>query len=324
MRPAASPRISVIVPVFNTGAFLDEAVDSVLNQVGTAKCAVPAFELILVDDASTDPLTLQALERISGADPRVVVVRNTRGKGAAGARNTGILHASGEWLAFLDSDDIWTPTSLALRWEVVSANPGVQWLAGRFRFLKPDAGGAGKKAVFESRESLWTRFDTERRSAGVTRLATPVDEFTKSCFIGIISVLIRRDLAIRKGMFNESLRRAEDYYLWFRCAFDTDLWLIESDVSFYRIRADSLTHGDAPRHLCEDQMVELLLASTDATVHRQAYLKRFDLVMQDFCYFYRDKKQFRLAFGTALRWLRKRPHKPAAWRELTACCLRAG
>jgi len=327
MNQVAEPEISIIMPVFNTGRYLNDAVDSVLHQKPTVDCAVPAFELVLVDDASTDPETLEILARLSTADPRIVVLKNDRKKGAAGARNTGVLKSRGAWIGFIDSDDVWTPTSLALRWHQIRTNPQAQWVAGRFRFLKPETdasvGGSGQ-SVFRKYDALWQEFDLAHRPAEFVRLEKPVQEFAKSCFIGIISVLIRRDLILKKGMFNESLRRAEDYHLWFKCAFDHDLWMTQADVSYYRIHSASLTHGDAPRLLYEDQMIELLLKSPEASVHRDVYLRRFDLVMQDTCYFYREKKLFKKALGTALQWLRKRPLKVAAWKELTACCLRAG
>lgn len=323
MGQVSDPEVSIIMPVFNTGCYLSDAVDSVLFQKPTADCAVPTFELVLIDDASTDPETLKILERLSTADPRIVVLKNNRKKGAAGARNTGILQSKGLWLGFIDSDDVWTPTSLALRWRHIRANPQVEWVAGRFRFLKHEADVSGR-SVFKRYEALWEEFDLSHAPADFRLLEKPVREFANSCFIGIISVLIQRDLVLKKGMFNESLLRAEDYHLWFKCASDHDLWMTQADVSYYRIHTASLTHGDAPRLLYEDKMIELLLKSPDANIHRDVYLRRFDLVMQDTCYFYRNKKMFNKAFNTTLKWLRKRPLKMAAWKELTACCLRAG
>lgn len=323
MHQAAEPEISIIMPVFNTGRYLEDAIASVLYQQPLGDHAVPSFELVVIDDGSTDPETLDILDRFSKADSRIVLLGNQRKKGAAGARNAGILQARGAWLGFIDSDDVWMPASLAARWHHIRTHSEAQWVAGRFRFLKAEADARGV-SVFQQREALWGEVGPAPLSAAFDRMEKPIAAFAKSCFIGTTTVLIRRALVLQKGLFNESLHRAEDYHLWFKCAFDNDLWMTQADVSFYRIHSASLTHGDAPRLLYEDQMIELLLRSPEANVHRGALLQRFDLVMQDTCYFYRGKKMFKKARHTALQWLRKRPLKAAAWKELAACCLQAG
>jgi glycosyltransferase involved in cell wall biosynthesis len=148
-----SPRISVIMPVFNTGGFLAEAIDSVLHQQATASMPLPSFELIVIDDGSTDPQTLEILSDRSN-DPRVTVLNNQRKKGASGARNTGIEHARGDWIGFLDSDDLWFPHSLSQRWKAIVANEGVRWIAGQFRFLRPNSSESSGQ-VFESAQTLF-------------------------------------------------------------------------------------------------------------------------------------------------------------------------
>lgn len=99
----AAPAISVILPTYNRARSLSRAVDSVLSQT------FRDFELIVVDDASTDG----SLETLGGVDdPRVRCLRLDRNRGAAGARNAGIATARADWIAFQDSDDVWLPTKL--------------------------------------------------------------------------------------------------------------------------------------------------------------------------------------------------------------------
>lgn len=104
-----APMISIIMPVFNTGAYLIEAINSVLNQQPVSGCELPSFELLIVDDQSIDQETIEILDGASLLDTRIQVFKNQRKKGAAGARNTGIMNARGKWIGFLDSDDIWFP-----------------------------------------------------------------------------------------------------------------------------------------------------------------------------------------------------------------------
>lgn len=98
--------VSVIIPTYNRAAWLPRSMKSVFDQTHTD------WDLIVVDDRSTDQ-TKEYVTQLSQSDPRIRYVSNTRGKGVSGARNTGIDLASGKFIAFLDSDDEWTPNHLA-------------------------------------------------------------------------------------------------------------------------------------------------------------------------------------------------------------------
>lgn len=100
------PLVSIVMPVYNS-AWLKEAVESVLSQT------YPEFELILVDDCSTAPKTLETLENLDG-NRRVKILRNTKNMGISAGTNVGIEAASGEYIAFMDHDDLLHPDALAL------------------------------------------------------------------------------------------------------------------------------------------------------------------------------------------------------------------
>ncbi|SEK46408.1 Glycosyltransferase involved in cell wall bisynthesis [Pseudobutyrivibrio ruminis] len=95
--------VSVIMPSWNTAGYIMESVESVLNQT------YQNWELIIVDDASTDG-TVDLLKQVD--DPRVKVFVNEQNSGAAVTRNRAMREAKGDWIAFLDSDDLWSPTKL--------------------------------------------------------------------------------------------------------------------------------------------------------------------------------------------------------------------
>ncbi|APW38426.1 hypothetical protein RD110_15495 [Rhodoferax koreense] len=309
------------MPVFNSGDYLREAVHSVLHQLPIDDRPLPSLELIIVDDHSTDARTVAMLAEIAGMDDRVRVITNQRSKGAAGARNTGIAQASGAWIGFIDSDDIWLSYALALRWHYIESNPGIRWIAGRFKLLRTELtlaqyqADCARLAADMAGTSQYPRLE---------HLPRPFLDFAKECLIQTTAVLIQRDLINEMGLFNEKLHRAEDYHLWFQCAVANDLWRIDYEISYYRIHAASLTHGETPRYLKEDLMIEMLLQGELAGAHRASLVRRLDMVMQDHCYFYRGRKQYGNAFGMAMKWVGKRPLQVGGWKELLAATLRRG
>jgi len=106
---AAVPKISVVVPVYNVEAYVEKCVDSVLAQTNRD------FELILVDDGSTDG-SGAICDRLAEKDSRIRVIHQENA-GLGGARNTGIAQARGEWISFVDSDDWLEPDILEKAWQ---------------------------------------------------------------------------------------------------------------------------------------------------------------------------------------------------------------
>lgn len=114
------PVVSVIMPAYNAAAFVAESIESVLGQ------SYPAFELIVVDDGSSDD-TAAIVERYAQADARVQLIRCRNSGKPSIARNTGIERATGDYLSFLDSDDLWHPERLARTVAGMRAHP--EWTA---------------------------------------------------------------------------------------------------------------------------------------------------------------------------------------------------
>ncbi len=133
-----APRVSVIIPTYNRAAYLAEALPSVFSQT------LGALEVIVVDDGSTDA-TAALLRRCT--DPRLRVAAQAR-RGAAAARNRGVLLARAPHLAFLDADDLWQPNKLALQTAALAAAPGLDMVFGYYEdFHDAAAGGAVRPAA---------------------------------------------------------------------------------------------------------------------------------------------------------------------------------
>lgn len=119
-------RVSAVIPAFNRRTYITRAIDSVLRQT------VPVDEILVIDDGSTDD-TAEVVEGRYGSAVRVVRQQNS---GVAGARHRGIQEAGAEWIAFLDSDDEWTPDRNRELLQAAEAVPAeVAWIFGDLRFV---------------------------------------------------------------------------------------------------------------------------------------------------------------------------------------------
>lgn len=168
------PSVSVIMAVYNGEAFIREALASVRSQ------SVAPLETIVIDDGSTD----RTAELVQG-EPGVTLLQQ-RNAGASAARNAGLARASGDWIAFLDADDIWMPCKLEKQLSLALAQPELGMIAGRhLPFLEQ-----GMKCP------AW--LNPQHLSDGTQSFVSSV-------------LLCRRALLDRIGLFNESLRFAEDF-----------------------------------------------------------------------------------------------------------------
>ncbi len=190
-------RVSVIIPAYNAARTLPATVQSVLAQ-GVDDC-----EIIIVDDESQDETVLVATQLAAEARwPIRVYQQANRGQGAA--RNRGAAEATGEWLAFLDADDIWLPGSLLARLTGAQINDA-QLVYGLVEKMN-DAG--------ESLGSLPVR----HYLAGAQEGGTLARRIFLGNIIGTSGVMVRRELFAASGGFPETqeLRGTEDFDLWMR------------------------------------------------------------------------------------------------------------
>jgi glycosyltransferase involved in cell wall biosynthesis len=198
------PLISVIIPTYNRGWIITEAIDSVLAQ------DYKNYELIVVDDGSTD----NSREILDNYGQDIIVLRQAN-KGVSAARNRGIAEAGGQLVAFLDSDDLWLPRKLSRQVDFFKLNPD---------------------AVINQTEEIWIRNgvrvnpkDRHRKSSGMI--------FERSlglCLVSPSAVMIKKTLFDAVGVFDESLPACEDYDLWLRISCRYPVHLIDTPLIIKR------------------------------------------------------------------------------------------
>jgi glycosyltransferase involved in cell wall biosynthesis len=213
------PLISVIIPAFNVEDYIAEAIRSV--QVQTME----NLEIIVIDDSSNDG-TRRIVENFT-CDPRVRLVLNRRANGGtSGARNAGLEVASGQYIGFLDGDDMWHPAKVQRHLSQMECQPDIDLTFSRWSTM--DERG----------------IDTGRVTRPPRKRRFQMEDLLKENIVGGSSNVICRKLAIeRAGVFDVSLKAAVDLDLWLRISRlrDGNICFIDDVLTFYRLRAGQIT-----------------------------------------------------------------------------------
>lgn len=207
--------VSVIIPAFNSGKYIQEALDSVLAQ------SHEPLEIIVIDDGSTDDT-----EAVVSSFGDKVIYRRQENAGSGKARNTGISLAKGKWIAFLDSDDVWYNNHLKKLMDRLATNTKADMVYGAQRFVNEDGTPSAHKHQQDNYPEGWIFADMFEANY----VATP-------------AVIVRRSLVLKLGGFSESpvLRNGQDNDLWLRISANS-LILSEPDVVFdYRRHSSNRT-----------------------------------------------------------------------------------
>jgi len=200
MTAPKKPLVSVIIPTYNRGPMVTEAVASVLAQ------DYPAIEIIVVDDGSIDDTP----DRLSLLKNRVTVITQEN-RGVSAARNAGVAHARGEYVAFLDSDDQWLPGKISTQVAFFASHPEALICQTEESWIKN-----GKPLLPRARH---------KKRSGM--IFAPSLEL---CLVSPSAVMMRKDFFLDMGGFDESLPACEDYDLWLRISMTHPIHLIETPL----------------------------------------------------------------------------------------------
>lgn len=312
----SNPILSVVIPCFDEGHYLIEAVQSVLQQEAGSSRALPKFEILVVNDNSKDEETMHALEQIHQMDGRVRVIRNSGRPGSSGARNTGIKAATGEWIAFLDGDDIWLKNAVDMRWRVLDNHPKAEWISADFRHFHEDEGRElMENAFFRSRPKPAAMLRKAFEGGETLRLRKPISQFLESVLAWTGTVMVKRSLLLHLGGFDESLLRAQDFHLWLRLANETDFFFTPHLIAGYRQRESTVANrGNPPGHW-EILALEQLFNDPTFKGHRAAIRKRIVVRFQEDLSFYRAHGELVKGLRAFRRSLFYDPFRWPTWKE---------
>jgi glycosyltransferase involved in cell wall biosynthesis len=226
------PQVSIILPTYNRAKLLRGAINSVLAQ------GYPCWELIVWDDGSTDDSG--SLVRSLG-DPRIKYFWGEN-KGAAAARNQAFAVASGEYVAFLDSDDIWVENKLEEQMRVLVEHQEIEALFGDF--LNIDVETGEQRRTFEEYSDTLALLLVERIGDQLFLIRDGLPQVLAiENFIATDTVIARRSVIEKAGRFCENLRNSEDFELWWRMGLTETVFAYLNKVLLVRYKSSENLSG---------------------------------------------------------------------------------
>lgn len=285
------PLVTVIVPAFNASAYIEETLNSILCQTH-GNC-----ETIVIDDGSTDT----TVDIVSTYGQKIRLVKQDN-KGAAAARNRGAHEARGEWLAFLDADDLWAPSKLEKQ---LSSLGSRGWCYTDTEFI----GGANN--------GLRDSHFTTKYQGNV------LEQLVQGNFISTSTVLIKRDIFEATGGFDESLRSIQDWEFWTRVAEQHPIAYVDEPLTRYRVHPSSTsrkTRKTLPNHL---RVIDIIFSRVGATPEIRKLKPRAKATSCGICsYIAEEEGDASFALLCAFHACRFQPFSSARWIRLLKATLK--
>lgn len=210
-----SPKISVVMPVYNAQAYLQEAIESILNQTFTY------FEIIIVDGSSTDK-SYEIIQKYAKADIRIVAIKTEKNLGLIKTLNMAIGIAKGKYIARMDADDISLPDRLIKQFDYMENNPEIGISGGTMQII-----------------------DNKGKSIGVRKYHLNDEQIRKNIFryspFSHPLIIIRRAILDKSGFYDQNYNHAEDYELYFRIGEYSKFGNLDATLLKYRVHNNSIT-----------------------------------------------------------------------------------
>lgn len=280
--------VSVITPTYNRAKYVGNAVSSVLAQTSTD------LELIVVDDGSTDNTRL-ALEPLL-TDERVHYFYQEN-QGQAHARNFALGQARGDYIAFLDSDDLWEPNKLEKQLAAFDAHPEADIVHG-------------DESIIDEQGSVASLRNMKRYSGDITRYLLADNS------VSITTALVKRRCFDEMGGFDTSIGVADDYELWLRFSAWYRFHYEPGIVAAYRVMEDQISSDKRRRFAANETIIRRFLAQYGdrlAPADRRWGLARFYCRKARYFAGIGERKE---AVASILSAYRQAPLDAAVWRAL--------
>jgi len=266
------PKISIVIPVYNKEKYIIECMESVLSQT------YKDYEIVVINDGSTDNT-----ENLLQFYKSVIRYFYQENKGVAEARNLGILNARGEYISFLDSDDVWLPSKLEKELGLIERDKEIGLVYSNGYIINEK----GKKCNIN-----FFQINTPYRKMVLNKLF-------KNDFIPTSSVLVRKECFQKVGLFNSSLSSAEDYDMWMRISYLYKIDYVDFPLIKYRDNPEGISKNldnalkGVLKALEKNRKNYFSLKGTSSLVKGYIFKKRYSDVFYNIgrCYLKLDAKK---------------------------------
>lgn len=238
-------KISIVIPCYNCEQTIEKTLESIRNQT------VNPFEIILVDDGSTDKTYNKIMELKNRRSDGNLFVFHQTNQGASAARNFGIQKSTGEWIAFCDSDDVWEKNKIQTIIDYLKKNRTIVFCAHAYRECK---GNGQRKVVAKIHKNKAAFLQLYNRN-----------------FIQTSTVVIKKEILNQVNGFDTRLCVAEDFDLWLRCLKIADFGYIPAILSSYYIRENSCNLSSSEMRMYTYSMKVLVKHSLDLDKYMPLY-----------------------------------------------------
>ena len=288
--------VSVIVPCLNAGPYIRGALDSILGQTRLPE------EIIVADGGSTDG----AVEVLESYRERVAWFRQ-EGKGVSRAKNQAIARAKGDYIAFLDADDLWYPEKLEIQFDFLNGHP-------EFGFCSSDVDFFNEEGTFIKGA---IRAEKKPHSGYV------FDDLFTNNFISSATIMLRRECFERAGLFDEEIFYAEDTDMWLRVAREFELGYISQSLAKYRVHPGARTQEFAKHYASLEKIYEKLNRLYPEYFHQNQTLirsARFNLYRR-WAYRHFAAGEYAASRRIYFKVLRQKPMDRSTWAHVVASFL---
>ncbi len=227
------PKISIVIPTYNSEKFLKQTIESVLNQT------YKDFELIICDDDSTDK-TIDIVSFYANKDKRIRCFQNPKRLGLFPNFNQCIKHASGEYINILGHDDVMLPRNLEVKCQIFDTYSNVGIIASSVDAIDDDGNPV---------DLNWGKYDCDSLELGKEWVTHKVSAHNPIC---CPFVFLRRQTIEQAGLFSEKYPFVGDFEMWLRVALHADIYFIKEVLGYFRWHQQNESHSyDALYYLTE-------------------------------------------------------------------------
>lgn len=225
-------KISVIMANYNYAQYIEEAIDSVISQ------SYQDWDLVIVDDGSSDN-SVEIIKSYCEKDSRIKFLMHENGanKGLKESILLALGHISGDWVAFLESDDVFEPDNLAKKVEIIKKNSEVKLIFNKVKFLAEE-----KRKQQKTYENIQTKLSKMKFSENMPK--NMFYDFALDNMILTFSCAMVEANVLKNADFKTPRDSSLDRWLWIHLAYENDFYYIDEELTKWRLHSDSYINRD--------------------------------------------------------------------------------